>query len=189
MTPRVDAGPCIAQVSVPIEPEDTAIDLEQRLQEIGAWLVHRAIGSIESGNIQALSQESSLASRAPKLKKKDGLIDWSRTSLEIKNHVRAMVPWPKTYTHWKKPGGKELRMIVGPVEVADEVVDKIAEEKQLASDLTVPGTVLAAERDQLLITTGSGAIRLTLVQPAGKREMDVEQFLRGYRVAVGDRFE
>lgn len=184
MTPRVDAGPCIAQVSVPIGPEDTAVDVEHRLQEIGAWLIHRAIGSIESGRIQALSQDSSLASRAPKLKKTDGLIQWNRTSLQIKDHVRAMIPWPRTYTNWKKPNGEELRILVGPVEVADDWAKK----KHFDPDSTPPGTVLVAERDRLLVATGSGAVRLTVVQPAGKREMDIEQFLRGYRVAVGDRF-
>ena len=185
MTPRVDAGPCIAQAAVPIEAEDTAIDVEKRLQEIGAWLIHRAIGSIEAGRIQALSQDSSQASLAPKLKKEDGLIDWSRTSLQIKNQVRAMVPWPKTYTNWKKADGKELRMIVGPVEVADD----LAKKEGLVSESTVPGTVLVAERDRLLVATGSGAVQLTVVQPAGKREMGAEQFLQGYRVPVGEKFE
>ena len=183
MTPRVDAGPCIAQVSIPIGPEETAIDIEDRLREIGAWLIHRAIGSIEAGRIQALPQDASLASRAPKLKKTDGLIDWSRTSQQIKNHVRSMVPWPKTYTHWQKPDGDSLRIIVGPVEVADQQLEGL----RFDFEPIVPGTVLVAKQDQLLVATGSGAVRLTTVQPAGKREMDVESFLRGYRVEAGER--
>ena len=94
MTPRVDAGPCIGQASTPIEPEEDAVQLETRLREIGGWLIRRTVDLLEAGQSELLPQDASLASKAPRLKKSDGAIDWSRTSLQIKNHIRAMEPWP-----------------------------------------------------------------------------------------------
>ena len=117
MTPRVDAGPCVAQAATPIGPDETAAELEARLAELGAWFVRRAIDGSERGTLEALPQDAALASKAPRLKKTDGLIDWSRPAAAIKNHVRAMEPWPKTYTFWHRPSGAPMRLILGPVSV------------------------------------------------------------------------
>lgn len=176
MTPQIDAGPVIAQGSTLIDPEETAVELEARLAEIGAWLIRRAIDSLEAGILEALPQDPALASRAPRLKKTDGQIDWSRSALAIKNQVRSLEPWPKTYTFWHRSQGAPLRLILGPVKVEDG--DKSAP----------PGTVLEAAGDRLVIATGEGLARLEGVQPAGKRWMSVPEFLRGYHVQSGDRW-
>jgi methionyl-tRNA formyltransferase len=177
MTPKIDAGPVIAQGRAPIEPVDTAETMEIRLSEVGSWLIRRTIDSLESGNPEALPQDPALASKAPRLKKTDGEIDWSRPAEAVRNHVRAMYPWPKTYTYWHRPEADPLRLIVGPVEV-------IADSAQSAP----PGTVLEASEDRLVIATGEGAAALTSLQPAGKRAMAIREFLLGYRVSPGDRF-
>ncbi len=96
MTPKVDAGPCIAQAETDIGPEETAVELEKRLSELGAWLVLRTIDALKAGNLEAMAQDPALASKAPRLKKTDGLIDWSRPAAAIKNQIRALEPWPKT---------------------------------------------------------------------------------------------
>jgi methionyl-tRNA formyltransferase len=175
MTPRVDAGPVIAQAATPIDPEETAEQLEARLAEMGAWLARRAIDSLESGRLEALPQDPSQASKAPRLKKTDGLIDWSRPAVDVKNHVRAVQPWPKAYTFWHRSEDDRLRLIVGPLKVVE-------------SPDAAPGTVLEAAGDRLIVATGQGAARLTEVQPAGKRMLTPAEFLRGYRVQPGDRF-
>ena len=177
MTPKVDAGPCIAQARTPIEPDETAVQLEQRLAEMGAWLTRRAIDAVEAGRLEALPQDPALASKARRLKKSDGAIDWSTPAAVIKNQVRAMEPWPKTHTFWHRQKGAALRLILGPVSAIDPN----------DSDAP-PGTVLEAEAERLVVAAGTGAVGLHGVQPAGKRMMDVRQFLRGYRVRPGDRF-
>lgn len=177
MTPKVDAGPCIAQARTPIDPEETAVELRRRLAEIGAGLVRRAIDLLESGRADPLPQDPALASKAPRLKKSHGAIDWSRPAGAIKNHVRAMEPWPKTHTFWHRPDGPAIRLILASVPTVE------------SGELDAPpGTVLEAEGDRLVLAAGEGAVALRRVQPAGKRAMDVEQFLRGYRVRPGDRF-
>jgi len=176
MTPAVDAGPVIAQAATPIGPEETAAELEHRLSEMGAWLLRRAIDSVEAGRLDALPQDPALASKAPRLKKTDGLIDWTRPAAAIKNHVRALEPWPKTYSFWHRQSGPPMRLIVGPVSVEAERPG------------AVPGTVLDAAGERLVIAAGQGAVALSTVQPAGKRVLSVAEFLRGNRVRPGDTF-
>ena len=117
MTPQLDAGPCIAQARTEILPDETTGQLETRLADMGAALVQQAIRDLQAGRVEALPQDAALASRAPRLKKTDGLIDWSRPAEAIRNHVRAMDPWPKTYTFWHRHEAAPLRLIVGPVAV------------------------------------------------------------------------
>ena len=178
MTPKVDAGPCIAQAEVDIDPEETAVELEKRLAELGAWLVRRTIDALKAGNLEALPQDPALASGAPRLKKTDGLIDWSRPALAIKNQIRALEPWPKTYTFWHRPSGPPMRLIFGPVAIEENYTDGNAS----------PGTVLEAKDGRLLIAAGSGAVAPKSIQPVGKRLMSIDEFLRGHRVQPGERF-
>jgi methionyl-tRNA formyltransferase len=177
MTPRVDAGPCIAQASTEIEPDETAVELEARLSELGAWLVRRTIDAMEAGRMEALPQNPALASKAPRLKKTDGLIFWYRPAEAIKDQIRAMEPWPQTYTFWHRQNGPPLRLIFGPVKI-----------EATAGASVPPGTVLRADEHGLLIAAGSGAISPQTVQPAGKRVLPIKEFLRGYPVQPGDLF-
>jgi methionyl-tRNA formyltransferase len=176
MTPKVDAGPCIAQAQTAIDPEETAEDLEKRLAELGAWLVLRTIDALKAGSLEALAQDPALASKAPRLKKSDGLIDWSRPAAAIKNQVRALEPWPKTYSFWHRQEGTPLRLIFGPVAVEEHLKG------------SAPGMVLEAKEGRLLIAAGSGAVAPKSVQPIGKQMMSIDEFLRGYHVQVGDWF-
>ncbi len=176
MTPQVDAGPVIGQASTKIDPDETAVELESRLSELGAWLIRRAIDTVESGTLEALPQNPALASKAPRIKKADGDVNWRRTAGEIRNHYRAMQPWPKTFTFWQRADGQAVRLIVGPlVAVAQECG-------------APPGTVVRADREQLLVAAGEGVVSIEGIQPAGKRLLLVREFLNGYPVRAGDRF-
>lgn len=177
MTPQVDAGPLIGQGSTPIGADETAAELEARLSELGAWFVRRAVDELERGPVEALPQDAALASKAPRIKKSDGLVDWSRPAAAIKNHVRAMEPWPKTYTFWRRRAGPPMRLIIGPVSVLAESPGE-----------GPPGTVLEASKDRLAIAAGEGAVLILGVQPAGKRHLATREFLNGHRVQAGDRF-
>ncbi len=177
MTPQVDAGPVIAQARVDVEPDETAEQLEARLAKLGAWLMRRAIDAVEAGRLEALPQDPALASRAPRLKKSDGAIDWARPAHALKNQVRAMEPWPKCYTYWLRGDGPPVRLILGPVDVLST-----------PRPGAPPGTVVEATGERLVIAAGEDALALRAVQPAGKRMMSVAAFLRGHRVTPGDRF-
>jgi methionyl-tRNA formyltransferase len=176
ITPRIDAGGCLAQTCVAIGPDETAAELEVRLAQIGARLTCETIDRLESGRVQTLPQDASLVTKAPRLKKTDGAIDWSRSAAAIKNQIRALEPWPKTYTFWHRPEGPPVRLILGPVSVVE------------AGSAAAPGTVLEASGDRLVIAAGADAVMPASVQPSGKRPMPIAEFLRGYHVRAGDRF-
>ncbi len=96
MTPQLDAGPCIAQCRVAIGPDETAAELEIRLADLGARLVCETIDRLEAGRTEAIPQDAALACKAPRLKKTDGRIDWSRSAAAIKNQIRGSRPGPAT---------------------------------------------------------------------------------------------
>ena len=102
MTPGLDAGPCLAQQRTPIDPDEDAEQLETRLAAMGAELVLRVIDELESGTAKPIAQDAGLASKAPRLKKEQGAIDWSRPAQEIKNQVRGLRPWPRAFTFWHR---------------------------------------------------------------------------------------
>jgi methionyl-tRNA formyltransferase len=205
ITPQLDAGPCIAQARVAIGPDEAAAELEVRLADVGARLICEAIDLLDSGRAQPIPQDAALASRAPRLKKSDGAIDWSRPALAIKNQIRALEPWPKTYTFWHRSDGSPVRLILGPVSVVESLWCRRpacstvgeAQEKHaggtpapqsIGSDANPPGTVLEASGDRLVIAAGENAVMLASIQPSGKRLMPIAEFLRGYHIRLGDRF-
>ena len=176
ITPRIDAGGCLAQARVAIGPDETAAELEVRLAELGARLTCETIDRLESGDIQVIMQDASLVTKAPRLKKTDGAIDWLRPALAIKNQIRALEPWPKTYTFWHRADGPPVRLILGPAMVVD------------SNSVAAPGAVLEASGDRLVIAAGADALMPASIQPSGKRLLPIAEFLRGYHVRPGDRF-
>ena len=175
MTPRVDAGPAIAQARTPIGHDETAAELEPRLAELGAPFVVAAIEALAGGTAQAIEQNPAEATRAPRLKKELGLVDWSRPAEAIRNQIRGLQPWPKSYTFWQRPGGEPLRLILERVHI----------EPALPAE---PGIVLEAKGDKLVIATGQKALAIDAIQPSGKRVLTAAEFLRGYGVRPGERF-
>lgn len=175
MTPGLDAGPCVGMQRVTIDPDETADQLESRLAQLGAALVLDVVAELAAGTCRPVKQDSARATKAPRLRKEQGRIDWTCTAQAIKNQIRGLQPWPRAYCDWHRPGGAPLRLIVHRARVASDAVGA-----------TAPGTVLQAKRI-LVVATGSGALELLEIQPAGKRIMSAEDFLRGYPLQVGDR--
>jgi methionyl-tRNA formyltransferase len=176
MTPGLDAGPCLGVDRVRIDPEESASELERRLAERGGELVLKAVDALAAGTAKPVKQDRTQASKAPRLEKEHGLIDWSRPAIGIKNQVRALDPWPRAFTHWRRGTGEPLRLIVHRTRVTDASQDSVE-----------PGVVVEAG-PRLIVATGAGAIELLVIQPAGKRVMTAEEFLRGYPLAVGHAF-
>lgn len=175
MQPRVDAGPMLAQASTPIGDEETAGELTERLAELGAPLVVEVIDALEAGAAEPMAQDRSQASRAPRIKKSQGLIDWSRTAEEICRQVRAMQPWPTAYTFVPGSGKEPLRLILLRCEALGGP----------AAAQGPPGTIVRAEGDELCIQSGAGILAVRQLQLAGKRPMRPAELLRGHELAVG----
>ncbi len=176
MTPSLDAGPCLAKARTSIRPEETAVELEARLAELGAALVCRTVDQLACGRAEPVAQEDQVASKAPRLRKEHGRIDWSRSAADLHNHVRAMQAWPTAYTYWQRPDREPLRLILHETGVVPAAADR------------PPGTVMRTE-PHLVVATGRNGLRLVRIQPAGKRPMDADTFLRGYPLQEGDVLE
>jgi methionyl-tRNA formyltransferase len=119
-------------------------------------------------------QDTSQATKAPRLKKEMGAVDWSKSAEQIRNQVRALKPWPGTYTFWHRAGHEPLRLVIDAAVVVD-IVD------------SAPGVVVVNDGQQLIVGTGAKALSLTAIAPAGKRHMSIPEFLRGYHMRVGDK--
>lgn len=190
MTPGLDAGPCLVQQRTPIDPDEDAGELEVRLAAMGADAVLQAIDALEAGTAQPVVQDKSQASKAPRLKKEQGAIDWSRPAQVIKNQVRGLRPWPRAFTFWHSVKGQPPRLSVDRVAILVGWVPH-------TSDITgqdvggqcppyVPGSILETT-GRLVIATGDQPLEILELQPAGKRSMSAAEFLRGNRVQVGER--
>ncbi len=172
MSPRIDAGGMIKVATTPIGGDETAGELEDRLAQLGAPLVAESIADLVAGRATILPQDRSRVTKAPKLRKDDGLIDWSKPALAIHNLVRAMQPWPAAFTYLAGPRWKET----GPLRV---IVHKTQVLETEATSTHAPGAVIEADGDRLIVATGQGAVRLLTVQVPGKKALPVADFIRG----------
>jgi methionyl-tRNA formyltransferase len=181
MTPRLDGGPILVTAETAIGRTETAEEIEPRLAELGVQPVHDAIAMLKKWDGESVigqPQDQALATKAPRLKKSQGQIDWTQSATQIINHIRAFQPWPGTFTHWHGPK-QPLRLIVHAASMTTNSSGQIVE----------PGQVVACDAQLLVLQTGDGMLALDQVQPAGKKKMPIADFLRGRQPAIGDQFE
>jgi methionyl-tRNA formyltransferase len=186
MTTGLDAGDMLAQESLDILPDETAGDLEVRLAPLGARLALEVVERFRhvgcAGPPGGIKQDPARVTKAPKLKKEDGLIDWSQPAEQVGRQVRAMQPWPTAYTFLHQTGKPPLRLMIartgtGVVVPADPAPP-------------APGSCLnLGGPDCLFVATGGpGAVAVLELQPAGKKRMTAAEFLRGRALQPGDFF-
>jgi methionyl-tRNA formyltransferase len=177
MTPRIDAGGMMSVARTAIGPDETAGALEARLAELGAPLVAEAVEALAEGRERVTPQDKAGVTRAPKLSKDDGRIDWTRPATEIHNLIRAMRPWPIARTAWVAGDRPPVPVIVHRAEVVED-----------GGDGGEPGRVLRADPvGGLVVAAGAGAVRLIEVQVPGRKVLTAAEFLRGVRIQPGDR--
>jgi methionyl-tRNA formyltransferase len=185
MTPRLDGGPILEVRETAIGPDETHPELEQRLAELGVEPVLEAIRTLsnwDGSSALGRLQDSALVTKAPRLKKDHGSVDWSRSAEQLRNQVRALKPWPGTFTFWNRPGQEPLRLVIDGVSVFGLGVRAGARSADLAYR---PGEVVVSDSKQLIVATGDGGLSIAAIAPAGKRHMSVAEFLRGYRLSEG----
>ena len=178
MTPHLDGGPCLTSARTEIALGEDAPALEQRLAQMGIQPALQAIEMLDAWDGQSVlgtRQDQTQSTRAPRLQKSHGEVAWTQPATSIANQVRALRPWPGTYTEWLRDE-HPMRLILERVAVDDQTP---------CSDA---GRVMRVDRHVIAVATGNGCLAIHQVQPAGKRIMDTSEFLRGYPVRVGDRF-
>jgi len=123
-----------------------------------------------SGQIKPKTQDESNATYTKILKKEDGQINWNKSAEVIERQIRAFMPWPGSFCFWNN---KRL---------------KIVKAKVLNINKTEPGKVYKID-SKLAVQTGENMLELERIQLEGKREMDIEEFLRGYPEFVKTKLE
>ena len=169
MATELDAGDIIAQVSTPIDSEETVETLHDRLAQLGGELLVRTVADLAAGTAVRTPQDPSQVTFAPLLSRELSPIDWSRSAKDIHNQVRGLVPWPATSTD----------ILNG------ETVKIFAVRETGASTGKVPGTVLAAGKDGIDVACGDGMVlRILELQAPGSRRMAAADYLRGHPLAL-----
>ena len=196
MTTKLDAGPALRFADLAASENETAEDLEPRLSELGVAEVLASIKMLEAWDGESAlgeKQDPKLATKAPRLQKSDGCIDWTRTRKQVIDQIRAFQPWPGTYTTWQRQKGQPIRIIVHRAQRLEETPDHAegsqTESHEQANANLQPGQVCVSNKSTLAIMTADGPLELVEIQPAGKRKMEAAEFLRGYTPAIGDLFQ
>jgi methionyl-tRNA formyltransferase len=173
MNEKLDEGDIALQKEIPIDKDDTNITLSEKLADISGDVLMEAMELIESGRARFAKQDASRVTYAPKLKKEDGLINWDEPAVKIHNKVRALLPWPSAYTHFKGKILKILKTEVLPAQggegVNGEIVDII-------------------KHKGIVVRTGAGDLLIQYVQIEAKKPFDTDAFLCGHRIPIGYRF-
>jgi methionyl-tRNA formyltransferase len=182
VTPALDSGDMLAQEALDIAPDDTTGTLEARLAVLGARLAVEVVRRYEAGGpVEGVRQDPARVTRAPKLGKEFGHIDWEKPADYLERFVRAVQPWPTAYTFLHRPAKEPVRVIV------NRAAGRPARDHEA---LARPGEALVRpDRKGFVVRCGGDSVLEPLeLQPAGKKRMTAEEFLRGYPLTAGTRF-
>lgn len=168
MAEALDAGDMLAKVVVPIEENDNVGTLHDKLAVAGSQLLTETLPRLLKGELTAEPQDHSQATFAPNIKRTDERIDWSKPADQVYDQIRGLNPWPVAFTTCE---GKTWK-IWQAEKVTVDGVRKAA------------GTVIDKTQDGLIVACGSGSVKLTEIQPEGKKKMSVLDYLRGAGVSL-----
>lgn len=165
MVKKLDAGDILLQKETPIGPNDTSADLLDRLAVLGGQALVEALHVIEKGNASFSPQQESLATKAPKISKQQGHIQWTQSASQIDCQVRALIPWPIAET---RLGGQRLK--IHRVEKTDGTAPG------------EPGEIVTDSKTFLKVACGNGtSLNLTEVQPENKKKLTIAEYLAAFR--------
>ena len=168
---ELDAGDILLQKEIEIEPQDTAETLALRISDESAKLMVEALNRIEDGTIVPIKQRKSGITYAEKITDEDLEIDWNKPAEVIFNQIRALNPKPGAHTHFDETLLKVWWVAMAPETGHGE-----------------PGTVVHIDKNNgPYVATATDTLLLVEVQPANRKKMTGGEFIRGYRIKVGDR--
>lgn len=170
LTEGMDEGPIIAQEKIEISEQDTGVSLTKKLIALSNTLLKENLARYVSGKIMPLDQLEyakkqsllSLPSYSKKISKSDGKIDWREPAENIERKVRAFQPWPRSFAT-----------------IGDNLIVSIIDAR-IAKDITLKPGEISTKDNRLLVGTGSYALEINHLQPANKKPMSSDEFLRGY---------
>lgn len=170
MDEGLDTGDMMLKAVISIDEKETGGSLHDKLAGIGGTLIVDTLKQVEEGSIVLEKQDDSKSNYAKMLNKKLGRIDFEKSAEEIERLIRGLNPWPSAYTSLN---GKTLK--IWDADVRKEKTN------------IPPGEIIEVTNDEILVSTGDGVLIINELQLEGKKRMDTESFLRGYKVEKGEK--
>jgi methionyl-tRNA formyltransferase len=171
MAEKLDAGDILTQAEVKIEERDTVGSLHDKLSEAGVKLLSETIPQLLEGKLTPKKQDDTKATFASNIKREQEKVDWTKSGEEIYNQIRGLNPWPVAFTTYEN---QPLKLWWG--------------EKMPSKNDSSPGTIIGIDHDGFVVATGNKtAIKITELQPSGKKKMSGEDYLRGTTISVGNK--
>lgn len=167
MEEGLDTGPVLQVREVPITAGETSSTLGSKLSELGAAALVETLEALCEGRLSATPQAEDGVSHARMLTKEDGRIDWTKSAVDIERQVRGLSPWPGTFCGFR---GENLKVHAATV----------------MSGTAEAGQVVALSEEGVDVGCGEGVLRLTSLQPPGRKSQSAGDFARGYRPEVGE---
>lgn len=168
MEEGLDTGDIILKESIPIEMEDDSLSIHNKLSQLGAKLIIRALEKISFGDYSKVPQNHLESTYAAKLDKDLGKIDWNKSTVEIVNLIRGLKPWPNAYFKY------------------NEEIVKVHKGRVISSNLKGQiGEILKVNSEGIFVCTRDGIVLIEEIQFPGKRKMTVEEYLRGNSIKEG----
>jgi methionyl-tRNA formyltransferase len=172
MVPPLDAGPIILQSRTPVLEDETYGELSLRLSELGALTLVEALSLIELGNAEEKPQDERFATHAPKIDRAATWVDWSASAVSVCRLIRSLDPKPGALTALRGAGVKLFGARLVPQGASGQ-----------------PGEIRSIDGEGMIVACGDGGVRISVVQPAGKRRLTPNEWALGRGAAAGDRFE
>ncbi len=168
MAEELDAGDIICAVKTEIDPDETALELTERLAALGAQALSETVENLKNGTSLRTPQDHKAHTYAPMLSKALSPIDWNRSARQIHDQVRGLIPWPCATA---EVGGKKV---------------KVFKTELGSATSATPGVVVSAGKQGIEIACGDGlTLRITQLQAEGGKRMAAADYLRGHSVQVG----
>lgn len=169
---KLDAGDILGQRKMELPLDMNAIELHDRLAELGGDLLHVELMDYVRGNLTPVPQDESQVTHAAKLKNEEGLLNWNLSALEVHNKIRAFVLGPGTFSLMN---GKKLKFHRSRIMDLNEMKDRSVCEKVQAWEM-----IWLPQDQKLIVGTGLGPLEILEIQPESKQKMLAEVFARGY---------
>ena len=182
MDKGIDTGDMLMKSEVAIDPGETGDSLHDKLAQAGARLIVEALPKIESGDITPVKQNDADSCYAKMLQKSMSRIDWHQSAESLDRLIRGLISWPGASTVYR---GKTLKIWEEQVVPPEELQGKDGATGTGIKDAEA-GMVICVEKDAFYVQTGEGILKISAVQPEGKKRMSVKDFLLGYQVKEGE---
>lgn len=181
MNEGIDTGDILMKSEVAIDAKETGDSLHDKLALAGAKLIVEALSKIESGEVIPVRQNDEESSYVKMLHKSMGKIDWQQGAQSLDCLIRGLISWPGAFTF---RNGKMLK-----IWEEEAVTDEELRKKEASSVITdgAAGTVVLVEKDAFYVQTDDGILKISAVQPEGKKRMSVKDYLLGYQIKAGEK--